>query len=217
MNNYDVAIITKTWFTDTSITTISGYDLYKQNRISQTKGGGVCIYVKQTLISHEIHDKTLNDKSIKQGSENILAGCIYRPNNSTDILTLRKSILKSKLMLEQGTYTGVLIAGDFNFFNMSWVDGDNIKRTSSKSDEIFTESLRDCYFYQHVDFPTFLIDGESSSKNTLDLIITETVQRIYTTSKLPPLDDLNRTHIGLEWYYELSACNYQNNKFTRSN
>ena len=50
--NYDVFAVCETWLDDTiadSEIAIDGYDIYRRDRSNDTRGGGVCLYVKQML------------------------------------------------------------------------------------------------------------------------------------------------------------------------
>lgn len=83
-----VICINETWFSEISDTNITGYTIYKNDRKNGKKGGGVCIYVTDQLVSkEELPSLITNNKeeiwiSIKSKDENVLIGCIYRPPNS---------------------------------------------------------------------------------------------------------------------------------------
>ena len=87
-NNIDIAFVSETWWTDTSLKNIPGYAVYFKDR-KFGKGGGVGILVNNSRIkSYEINDGYQSVESeqiwclINIGSENILCGCIYRPPGS---------------------------------------------------------------------------------------------------------------------------------------
>jgi hypothetical protein len=88
----DVVCITETWFKAESDVNINGYNIFRLDRV--THGGGVCIYIKNTIMSNESNVARLNETDIEQISnrygcfdkQKLLIGCIYRPPNSTPVV-----------------------------------------------------------------------------------------------------------------------------------
>jgi hypothetical protein len=81
----DLIFICETWFKSDSVVNINGYNIFRLDRVSH--GGGVCIYAKKSLRVLEVKNAVLNNQNVEQiwctldiGQENILLGCIYRPN-----------------------------------------------------------------------------------------------------------------------------------------
>ena len=86
-----IVFVCETWWTDTSVTNIPGYSLFRKDRNSG-RGGGVCIYTHNDLKSFVVNEKCLiNDRAeqiwaiIEVGIETILCGRIYRTGNSEQI------------------------------------------------------------------------------------------------------------------------------------
>ncbi|CAF1103357.1 unnamed protein product [Brachionus calyciflorus] len=53
-NEADIIMISETWFKTDSIVNINGFNIYKKDR--KSRGGGVCIYVKNDIKSYELSD-----------------------------------------------------------------------------------------------------------------------------------------------------------------
>lgn len=78
--------ITETWFNQYSVPKIDNYYCYRKDREDKNKGGGVCIFVKNDIKSSEVCSNQLKKTEVEQiwcnintGDENLLVGCIYRP------------------------------------------------------------------------------------------------------------------------------------------
>ena len=132
-------MVCETWWTEESATNIDGFNLFRKDR-EYGRGGGVGIYVENSVKSYPVSEKCLLDNKIEQvwcsieiGSDNILCGCIYRTGVS-DILNcekITKSIRFAYDAWQKGKFYGILICGDFNFSNIKWFS-DGIKGTSNQ-------------------------------------------------------------------------------------
>jgi len=78
-----VVMVAESWFNENSTPFISGYNLYRKDRVG--RGGGVCIYVCKSVVSAEVCNPNLYATDLevtwcelRSGSERILAGCFYR-------------------------------------------------------------------------------------------------------------------------------------------
>ena len=118
--------------------------------------------------------------------ESLLCGCIYRsPSDSDQIASLestRKIINLLKAAYEINP--NVLIAGDFNFKEIDWVN-DFVPPGKVYLNE-FISTLHECFLYQHVTEPTRFREGEQP--NLLDLILSNEEDMVQDLSYLPPLD-----------------------------
>jgi hypothetical protein len=92
-HDVSVVFISKTWWSDTSAVNINGFNLFRKDRDS--RGGGVCIYIRNSLKSYIIDVELLCSNLIEQiwcivdlGSERIICGCIYRPGSSSNLENL---------------------------------------------------------------------------------------------------------------------------------
>jgi hypothetical protein len=149
-SKYDILMVTETWFTPKSSRLIHGYTCYHQDRLDGRKGGGVCIYVRNSLKSKKIeltqhpppttHIEQVWCK-IKVDGRQIICGCIYRPPapdkklNSEEREAIKQKELEiithaiNSACAQLKTKTGILrrkkahrllIGGDFNFPNIDW-------------------------------------------------------------------------------------------------
>ena len=75
-------------------------------------------------------------------SEKLLFTSIYRSPTSTDENNLLRKISNTK-------YTHKLAVGDFNYPGVNWATCDT-KAGPGDVEFEFVETLRDCYFFQHV-------------------------------------------------------------------
>ena len=119
--SFDVIAITETWFCENtvpSVFNIKDYDLYYVSR-NGSKGGGVALYVKSTLKSKKIENKSFcveeNFECVTvelslESSKNVIVSCIYRkPGTILDNFIENLEELYSRVKNEV-----VYICGDFN-------------------------------------------------------------------------------------------------------
>jgi hypothetical protein len=109
-------------------------------------------------------------------------------------------IHKARHTLDAQNITGFLIVGDFNFDDINWPDCANVGPGPGYN---FIKTLDNNFIYQNVKEKTFQTDDESLT-NTLDLILTENVNRIPEISYMPPLGNIKKAHLVLNWRYNLA-------------
>ena len=205
-----IVFITETWFTTNSVSYLSNYQSFRADRISH--GGGVAIFASNSL-SIAILPKFQNTISeqlwlnLKLGKDSLILGCIYRPPNSkfdTDSEILHNINLAANL-IKSRHYTGLILAGDFNFPNVSWSHlTPEVKGTPNCSSAKFIDCHTENSFTQHVDKPTF-IKADNTPSNILDYVITESHNRISLINHLPLLGTSNQGHSLLSWKYYLTS------------
>ena len=93
--------------------------------------------------------------AIKICNEKILVGCIYIPDPNVENLAMFNSIARVDRLIIKGTYTGLMLTGDFNHSSTSW-DDLGFPTTSKKSETRFTDFVMSSNLFQHVGFPTCL-------------------------------------------------------------
>ena len=143
-------VISETWFAESSSADISGYNVYRRDRASHS--GGICIYVRCDLDSHEISDVVLTDSAVDQVwfgikicNERIFIGCIYIPDpNAVNNVTTFNSLTRVYRLVSKGTYTGVMLTGDFNHSSKSW-DELGFPTTFKKSVNSFYRKCQELY------------------------------------------------------------------------
>lgn len=120
-SNLHYLCLSETWITATtpvSAFMILGYKVYRRDR-GKGKGGGVLIYVKDSIDSHQIDipDQTIEcvGVTIKLSPQmSFIVLCVYRPPNATsDFYTGLTKILKTYERKE------ILLMGDLN---INWLD-----------------------------------------------------------------------------------------------
>ena len=199
-------LITETWFSDLSITSIPNYNLNRKDR--NGRGGGIAIYVRKELNVSEpsLFKSSYSEQvwlSIMLDKEHILVGCVYRPPNANLDPRIDYEILQniklSKKLVDQKKFSGLMIAGDFNFPNIKW-DNQSVQVLGSATCQAskFVDLLNDESLTQNVLTPTFL-QADSTCVNILDYVITEDPLRFSMSSIDPPLGSANQGHL-LIWY-----------------
>ena len=208
LKNPHIILITETWFNINSITKLPNYSLYARNR-DETRGGGVAIYVRSDLRSYEAIDSKITNKDIehvwctvKTDNETILVGCIYRPPYSLreTNLKINKIIGGAKILRDRKKYTGLLIVGDFNHPDISWINEGGICYKKARPSSLeFLDTINDSSLVQCVLEPTF-------SNNTLDLVLTDDPSRIFAVDIGPPLgaSNKNKLHSTLTWDFYIN-------------
>jgi hypothetical protein len=202
----DIIFITETWFTSTSVPELEGFNLWRRDRPDGY--GGVCIYVSNELDSFEILDNRLQSRDIEQvwcklglSGENVLLGCIYRPRNEAAVnKKIQKSIERAVKLKHKGQFSSVAVVGDFNYPGIKW-SSDGTPYPSNSTDTAFIEMLRDSGLVQHINFPTFQANHDDTEGNTLDLLLTDTPERVDALSHGPPLGftDIGQGHKVITW------------------
>ena len=94
------------------------------------------------LISTEVIDQSLIGGSVKQvwcrvtvGSDQILVGCIYRPQKSeSSDEELITSFKPAHELFSFGSFDSLLVAGDFNMGDIGWSEGSGFVSTHLKKD-----------------------------------------------------------------------------------
>lgn len=197
--NAEIIMITETWFKDSSIVSLDSYKLFRRDRVGKT-GGGVAIYVKNSLISSEVCDndlsQALNLTSVSgveqvwcEVSHNsydgkLLLGCVYRPplnartaddklKHAETATNINKSIAVAAKVVESGLYDGMCLAGDFNYPDLRWNEDMimNCGKSGGLADK-FLDTVESFALHQSVREPTFF-SSSGKATNVLDLIITE--------------------------------------------
>ena len=54
-----IIAVSETWFKSISIVNVKGYNLYRKDRSDGRRGGGVCLYIDESINSFELSDAGL--------------------------------------------------------------------------------------------------------------------------------------------------------------
>ena len=188
---------------------MKNYTLFSKDR-EEVKGGGVAIYTRNDVRAYEVKEKSLfNTKSeqvwcnIKTGKENLLVSTSYRPPVSSRAITndILNNILKAKKLVDDRKYTGIICMGDFNYEDVEWDNDGGVCRGRGKKASLeMLEKIGSGFLIQHVFEPTF-------GNNTLDLIFTESPNRISNVKIGPPFNssEKNKLHSSMSWVYNLGS------------
>jgi hypothetical protein len=160
----------------------------------------------------------------------ILFGCVYRPPPRADddkekraklekaILT---SIMAARALVDRKEFDGLCIVGDFNYNKTSWdEDGVGLAEPLAKLDNAFLETLAEQHLHQSVTFPTFL-NARGVRVNFLDLVLSESANRVFNIEAGPPLsDDCRQYHVSITFEiglrYERPKSLFERSKFVLS-
>ena len=175
-----IVLVTETWYNTNSITTLENYQCFLKNRTT-SKGGGVAIYIRNDILSHIVTDMIDIDIEhiwchVKSKHDSILIGCIYRPPLcSLDYSdAVNKAINIAKSLCDKKKYSGLIIAGDFNYPHIKWSnDGGYYGNDCPQVSLCFLDTINENYLSQHVLVSTF-------GSNILDLLFTDDPSRIYS-------------------------------------
>ena len=184
---------------------IKSYTLFTSD-ISCSDTRGVGIYIKNCLkpVEYIIPETSSYTDSVwvqlHMKDSFILLGCIYRSGTPATALkydcALHK-LLRHVSMLQH--FSHIIIAGDFNHKDVLWKDG-GIAEMLNVADEDFINCVLDCYFYQHIDFPTR--KRSYQKENVLDLVFTnsnDTIANISSTAGMGLSD-----HVSLLFQVEVT-------------
>ncbi|CAF0730152.1 unnamed protein product [Brachionus calyciflorus] len=222
----DIAVVTETWFRESSLVKVNGYSLFRKDR--GNRGGGVAIYVKECLCPNEVCVPNLRDSfveniwcSIQNGEDKLLVGCIYRPPNSSSLINTSINLLvqeASKLVSDR-KYSSLVICGDFNFPSIKWSKNGCLEITPfDQESSTFVENLHDCFLNQMVNDHTFQ-SSDGTTTNTLDLILTSCQNRISDLKTKPVLGGTSKGHLVLCWKFMTVSNSFKmfdNRKFLYS-
>ena len=142
------------------------------------------------------------------GGETVLCGCVYRsPTCDVDLNGCRKSTQAIvKLISEAYQHNpNLLIAGDFNYKEIDWLNENALPGQQHLQD--FIHTLQDCFLYQHVTELTRYQANETP--NVLDLILSSEEGMIEDLAYNPPLGESD--HICLTFKLQ----QFHNKKDTR--
>src|SRR5437868_1135217 len=218
--NVDVIFGTETWLKSDILTTeifaLSDFNVYRKDRATGNRGGGVLIAVKKSIIScaSEMNDTVDGEQiwcSIKLDMANTIHLCsFYRPPTVTEFIPLYNAINNIVAGHAGNLSRKVIIGGDFNCNDINWkslIEGaDSNEISSPPSLSQHSDSLLDIMYLfnlkQLVTEPT-RITAHSSS--ILDLIFTNLHNTHSHVKIVPGISDHNAV-----------VCEFQSNRLDHS-
>jgi len=193
----EVIGITESWGNDDisdSEFSVPGYDLFRSDRTSGHRGGGVLLFVRNTLkavevkLSNKFRDQIWCRVKIRHNDE-LLIGVCYRSQNTNIVGQTNDDFLCDMLAEVRGK--PLLLMGDFNFPDIDWT----ISHGHSSSSQNFVDYIEDGFLTQHV------TEGTCHGA-VLDLVITSEPDMIDTVSVINRFGSSD--HNILEWEVKLS-------------
>lgn len=170
-----VVALTESWLKSSlpdSVFTIPGYTLFRSDRVDDRRGGGVCIYVKTSVVN--TYKVTVLKESvagidglwlkIKSQAFTVHFATVYRPPSTSQAKDIA---LLSVIERASQKYENLILTGDFNFPSIDWHN--LIVSNSTDSAGSFANMVLSTNLSQLVSRPTRLRHGQQPS--LLDLIL----------------------------------------------
>ena len=170
---------------------IPNYSLHPIN-ITNTIGRGMAVYTHES-IKESVVEINLNTSFEEvclleirlMGGDTMLFGCCYRSPTLTPTSNENNEKLNGLLkIISEKKYSHRCIVGDFNYRNINWTHwttdcGDNSLEAQ------FLKTVRDSFFYQHIDEPTRA--RGSNNPSLIDLVFTDEEMQVSNVQYHEPL------------------------------
>jgi hypothetical protein len=215
----DIAFVCETFLNDSFLLSVFNDDDFHAIRcdripINKSHGGGVLILIRKSLKYVEVNvklDEFYTSHFCELSCIDIFANdCRYRtilayrpPSTNLDQTRSLMSHLNSLLLPSNN-----IIIGDFNVPKVNWnlntSPRDSVQRCVH--DFSITNS-----FKQLVTFPTHT----GNSQNTLDIILTDSIDLISNVHQMPPLCNSDHNTVSFDINITTSPCNHSQRKKTR--
>lgn len=179
--NYDLMAITETRLINRIPPRIQGYKIVFKNREAQFPGGGIALYIKDTIQAEEVHVNCRNMEAIGIKIRDLKIKLVYNtPRNTITELDMNE--------LTQGEEK-VIILGDFNARHENWNCRTN--NTSGLFLHRYTDenNLEICA----PDKPTRIAHHPNHTDSTLDIAIARN-----TVIEMETINDLSSDHLPVE-------------------
>ena len=203
---FHIVAVTETWArdeVDDAEIGVEGYTMYRKDRESDmyNKGGGVIIYVKDSLKSVPLTcltDSEFNDSvwcQVERDDFQLIIGTCYRSTSSTT--ENNDELLKLfEKAAEYSASSHILIMGDFNYPDIDY-DNWNLRLNAAKDSVKFFDMTQDLFLYQHVSDFTRVRYGQEPSR--LDYIFTDEENVVDNVNCAAPLGKSD--HVCIEFNY----------------
>ena len=171
---------------------IHDYELHPVNLHNTDPGRGVAVYthssisksVTQVKLDVKFEEACLLEIRLR-GGDTLLFACCYRSptkspsseTNNTNLNLLLKKIYTSK-------YSHRCIVGDFNYRGINWSSWTTTEGSES-TEASFLDTVKDCFYHQHIDKPTRKRGNDTPSQ--LDLIFTDEEMQVADVQHFAPL------------------------------
>ena len=185
---------------------LDGYEMDTVNLKKDTPGRGLIVYIINSLkftqlnLNVEFCEYICIDLPLNQ-KDKLLFTSIYRsPNSSSENNVKLNELLK---VVAAKDYSHFLTVGDFNYNGINW---ENYTTTGGTDDTKFNfiETIKDCFWFQHVNEAT---RGRGMDKPSLiDLVLTNEENMVSEIDIQAPLGKSDHSVIAFEF------CTYMDDK-----
>ena len=200
---------------------LENYSLHPINLQSDDSGRGIAVYTHKSL------DKSVADitSSVKfeecclieirlRGGDIMLFSCCYRsPTQSQTADDNNEKLNQLLKFIAKKNYSHRCIVGDFNYKDINWTSWTTTHGEASKEQK-FIDTIRDCYFFQHIQQETRRRGNDQPS--TLDLILTDEEMQISEVQHLAPLGKSDHNVIVFDFHcyldYSKPKVSFQHSK-----
>ena len=166
------------------------FDIYHQYRFDQWEGIFILVHSSISHLAIQVAPVVQFEEAclleIKlEGSDVMLFGCIYRSPTQTSGSDENNNNLNALVhrLSDNKRYSHVCFTGDFNF-HINWHQWSTPFSSRSK-EELFLETLRNSFLYQHVLEPTRR--RGTNKPSTLDLVLTSEENQVSDLTYHAPL------------------------------
>ena len=171
---------------------IPDYELHPVNLRNSDPGRGVAVFthsaisksVTQVKLDVKFEEACLLEIRLR-GGDTLIFACCYRSPTTTASSELNNTNLNLLLKnIHSRKYTHRCIIGDFNFRAIDWSSWTTSEGSESKEAK-FIDTVKDCFYHQHIDKPTRRRGNDMPSQ--LDLIFTDEEMQVSDVQHLAPL------------------------------
>ena len=179
---------------------IEGYDWF-YNDLDDRNTRGCCQYIHKSLHAVQVLYQTSHKDAVVckvklLNTDELIIATMYRSPSNTREENVQVNKLLTELADQKPSH--LLIVGDFNYPGIDWEGGETGIDNPNNMTNMFIESVRDCYIYQHVDKPTR--SRGQDNPTLLDLLFTNEQGMINNLEYLSPLGKSD--HCIIKFHFE---------------
>ena len=157
---------------------IENYTLHPVNLLNTDPGRGIAVYTHKSLeksIAEITSDVKFEECCLIEirlrGGDTMLFACCYRSPTQGSLSNENNEKLNQLLrVIARKKYSHRCIVGDFNYKDINWTSW-MTGHAEESEDQKFIDTIRDCFFFQHVQ--QFTRNRGNDQPSTLDLVFTD--------------------------------------------
>lgn len=193
----DIIGITESWCTpsvsDSELQLIN-YDLFRCDRDTDNKGGGVLLYVKSKLKPREIVFNSPFKDQIWCKIAELYIGVCYRSTNYCIVGPDNNKYMYQ--LLREVSNKHFLLMGDFNYPDIDWLNNTVADDANADCKEFF-DCFNDCFLSQHIVRPT-------RNNSILDLVLTREPDLVSNTDVIENLGNSDHSMVTFSVLHQQS-------------